>query len=185
MAGDRADAPAPRPVRCDIPFVGRAGQRALLDVRPRAGATGRSAVVSIIGEAGIGKTRLVDELICLLPDDAALLRGACAPYGETNVWWPIASALAGRLDLDVDADGDELRKTALERAAVVFEVDDRLPELDRFVETLAHLLGRPSDLDRLDPATARAAMVRAIVDERSPPGAARADRAVGRRHPVG
>ena len=150
--------------RDDVPFVGRAGQRSLLTSTLELVLSGRSAVVAITGEAGIGKTRLVEEMLFRLPSDAALLRGACAPYGEANAWWPLASALAGRLELDLDVDGEELRRRAQQRAAEVFEVAPDLPELKRFVETLAHMLGRTSELDRLDPATARGAMVRAIVE---------------------
>jgi class 3 adenylate cyclase/tetratricopeptide (TPR) repeat protein len=150
-------------LREDIPFVGRAGQRSLLTSTLELVLSGRSAVVAITGEAGIGKTRLVDEMLCQLPENSALLRGACAPYGETNAWWPLASALADRLELDVDLDGWELRHRALDRAASILDAEPDQPELKRFAETLAHLLGRPSELDRLDPTTARAAMIRTIV----------------------
>ena len=56
-------------------------------------ANGRSAVVAVTGEAGSGKTRLVSEMLQRFPSRSAVVfAGACAPYGENNVWAPIASA---------------------------------------------------------------------------------------------
>jgi len=46
--------------RTDVPFVGRANQRELLASVMTMVANGRSAVVAVTGEAGSGKTRLVN-----------------------------------------------------------------------------------------------------------------------------
>ena len=88
--------------RRDRPFVGRATQRELLASVMTMVAGGRSAVVSVSGEAGSGKTRLVSEALEDFPSrNVTLFAGVCAPYGENNVWSPIATALFRRLDLAV------------------------------------------------------------------------------------
>jgi class 3 adenylate cyclase len=47
-----------RPLRCDVPFVGRTGERVLLDAAVELVRAGHSGVVSIVAEAGAGKTPL-------------------------------------------------------------------------------------------------------------------------------
>src|SRR5207253_1788426 len=52
-----------RPARRTIPFVGRASEQAILGQSlGLASTTGRPVLVTIMGEAGIGKSRLADEL---------------------------------------------------------------------------------------------------------------------------
>src|SRR3546814_12489480 len=52
-------------------------------------------ILLVLGEAGVGKSRLAEELAAVAEcdHDALLLEGRCVPYGEANVWWPIADAL--------------------------------------------------------------------------------------------
>ena len=53
------------------PFVGREAELALLTERHRRAASGRGQVVLVTGEPGIGKSRLVDELVARLPTPEA------------------------------------------------------------------------------------------------------------------
>ena len=99
-----AAAAGTRPVRCDVPFVGRAHERALMDAAVQLVRNGHSGVVSIIGEAGAGKSRLADEIIVPLEGEATVVRTACAPYGESNVWAPVVAGLSTLFDLDPDVE---------------------------------------------------------------------------------
>jgi ATP/maltotriose-dependent transcriptional regulator MalT len=87
-------------------FVGRAAELRLLDEARRRAASGRSAVVVVGGEAGVGKTRLVDELIrrCQA-EDVRVLVGGCIELGEEGVpFAPVVAALQGMLrGMDPDA----------------------------------------------------------------------------------
>jgi DNA-binding SARP family transcriptional activator len=49
----------------------------------------RSRVVTVLGDAGVGKTRLVSELLSGL-DDATALVGRCSSYGEGATFLPLA-----------------------------------------------------------------------------------------------
>jgi DNA-binding SARP family transcriptional activator len=51
----------------------------------------RSRVLTVIGDAGIGKTRLAAELVSSA--DATALVGRCVPYGEGATYLPLAEAL--------------------------------------------------------------------------------------------
>ncbi len=149
----------------DVPFVGRSTQWELLASIMAMVANGRSAVVSVTGEAGAGKTRLVAEALDAFPSrSVTIFSGVCAPYGETNVWSPIATALFRRLDLDQAAPPELLREVSRAKGIELygFEPDDAV--LGRFVEGVLHLLGHPSELDHVAPAQARELLFSLIVE---------------------
>ncbi len=151
--------------RSDLPFVGRATQRELLASIMGMVAGGRSAVVAVSGEAGSGKTRLISEALEDFPSrSVTVYAGVCAPYGETNVWSPIATALYRRIDRSAPIPPERLRAVMRERGVELygFEPDD--PTLDRFVEATLHLLGAPSDLDHIAPAQARETLFAHIIE---------------------
>ena len=149
----------------DIPFVGRSTQWELLSSVMAMVANGRSAIVSVTGEAGSGKTRLVSEALDSFPSRAVtIFSGACAPYGETNVWSPIATALFRRLELDQDAPPDLLRSVSRDKGVELYGFEAGDPMLDRFVEGVLHLLGYPSELDQVPPAQAREILFSLIVE---------------------
>jgi DNA-binding SARP family transcriptional activator len=79
-------------VRRKAPLVGRTDELAVLRAA-LAGAQSerRSRVLTIVGEAGIGKTRLAAELVSSA--DATLLVGRCIPYGEGATYLPLAEAV--------------------------------------------------------------------------------------------
>ncbi len=149
----------------DVPFVGRSTQRKLLGSIMAMVANGRSAVVSVTGEAGAGKTRLVSEALDEFPSRAvSVFSGVCAPYGESNVWSPIATALFRRLDIDEAAPPLLLREMCRAKGVELYGFESGDPLLDRFVEGVLHLLGHPSELDDVAPAQARELLFSFIVE---------------------
>ena len=152
-------------LRPDLPFVGRAAQSELLTSIMSMVASGRSAVVSVSGEAGSGKTRLVNEALTAFPSRTVeIFAGVCAPFGETNVWAPIAAPLFRRLGLDPFAPAERLRGLTRAKGADVYGFDDGDSALDRFVEGIMHLLGHPSQLDDESPKQARGTLFSLIVE---------------------
>jgi class 3 adenylate cyclase len=149
----------------DGPFVGRSAQWELLASIMAMVANGRSAIVSVTGEAGAGKTRLVSEALDAFPSrEVTIFSGACAPYGETNVWAPIATALFRRLELDQEAPADLLREVSRAKGVELYGFEAGDPVLNRFVEGVLHLLGYPSELDQVQPAQARQILFSLIVE---------------------
>ena len=118
------DLPTPGPTRA---LIGRHDELAALHATfERVVATGTPATVTITGIAGIGKSRLVRELLDGIGDRAAVVAGRCLPYGEGITYWPIAEIvrrLAGRPEvsaIEEIAGGDrEARKIARHVARVV------------------------------------------------------------------
>jgi class 3 adenylate cyclase/tetratricopeptide (TPR) repeat protein len=73
-------------------FVGRRRELALLrETSERALVEYRCELVTVVGDAGVGKSRLVEEALGSL--DAAVVRGRCLPYGEGITYWPVIQVL--------------------------------------------------------------------------------------------
>jgi class 3 adenylate cyclase/tetratricopeptide (TPR) repeat protein len=92
------------------PFVGREHERKLLfETFLRAERESSVQLVTVIGEPGIGKSRLVTELRATLDDRPDLItwrHGRCLPYGEGITFWAlgeIVKAEAGILESDDQA----------------------------------------------------------------------------------
>jgi tetratricopeptide (TPR) repeat protein len=127
------------------PLVGRSAELALvIDAFGRA-AGGSTQMVTIAGEPGVGKSRLVRELrrhIDDLPDLTRWRQGRCLPYGEGITWWAlgdVAKAEAGVLETDTPA-------TALGKLAASLEPVLADPEERAWVAgRLAPLVGSEAD----------------------------------------
>jgi class 3 adenylate cyclase len=84
-AGARSARPAGRPL------VGRAREFAALDAEFRRSVAGPECrLVTLLGEAGVGKSRLIEEFVRGLAGQAAVLRGRCLSYGDGITFWPLA-----------------------------------------------------------------------------------------------
>ncbi len=82
---------APRPVGAVVaPFVGREAELELLaNTFERTVRDSRAHLVTVYGEPGVGKSRLVREFVSSL-EGATVLSGRCLPYGEGITYWPLA-----------------------------------------------------------------------------------------------
>lgn len=81
-----------RPRRHEMPLVGRVKELGVLrEVWESALAERRCKLVTILADAGIGKSRLVDEAVAQL--EVAVVRGRCLPYGEGITYWPVIEVL--------------------------------------------------------------------------------------------
>ena len=76
-------------------LVGRQDESWLLAVFEEAKREPLSQVVAVVGEPGIGKTRLANELIALVERDATVLTGRCISYGEGATYLPLREMVEG------------------------------------------------------------------------------------------
>ncbi|MCU1388178.1 MAG: hypothetical protein JWL72_1516 [Ilumatobacteraceae bacterium] len=156
--------PGERHRRRDVAIMGRSTELALaLATVDFTVANSQAALIAVDGEGGVGNSRHVDELLEAVRtrQPALVLEGSAVPYGESNVWWPIADALLDRLDLDPTAAPDAVRTVAVQQGRKMFGGDDEAA-LRQLAEAFQHLLGYPSKLDELDPQAARDAIARAV-----------------------
>jgi class 3 adenylate cyclase/tetratricopeptide (TPR) repeat protein len=73
-------------------FVGRDRELALVrDAWERVKADQRCELLTVVGDAGVGKSRLAAEFLASI--EATVVRGRCLPYGEGITYWPVVEVL--------------------------------------------------------------------------------------------
>ena len=99
----------PSPAR----LVGRDAELAALrEAWARAVRDASPQLATVIGAAGVGKSRVVAEALAGL-EGATILRGTCLPYGEGITYWPLAGVLRGAAGI-VELDDVDTARTKLE-----------------------------------------------------------------------
>ena len=89
--------------REDTPLVGRETELAALrGALDDAVATRATRLVTLTGDAGVGKSRLVRELVAGLESSALALRGRCLSYGEGITFWPIGEIVRSAAGIGED-----------------------------------------------------------------------------------
>jgi class 3 adenylate cyclase/tetratricopeptide (TPR) repeat protein len=127
-----------RSARRTIAFVGRDSEQAiLLQGLSLATVTGRPVLVTVLGEAGIGKSRLAAELVACLDSGVVVLRGRARSYTDTATFAPVAAIVA---ELAGVRDGETQDKTRDRLRELVERFSDP-SETDVMVERLALLFG--------------------------------------------
>jgi DNA-binding SARP family transcriptional activator len=115
--------------RLDAPLVGREAELArLLEAYANVSTDRHCRVVTVVGEAGIGKTRLARELVASVRKEARVLVGRCVSYGEGATYLPIMeivrqaveeNSLAGiRKLVDTEEDADAVAQRIAELTGV-------------------------------------------------------------------
>jgi predicted ATPase len=96
--------------RLDLPLVGRDSElRGLAAVLKGAESERKLEVALLIGEAGVGKSRLAAEL--LARSGTRSLMGRCLHYGEGITFWPIAEIVRSASGIsDADSPADAVRR---------------------------------------------------------------------------
>jgi len=109
---DRAAGPA---VRLSAPLVGRDTELAALrDAFERAVAERSCEVVTLVGSAGVGKSRLTAEFVSSLADEARVAGGRCLSYGEGLTFWPVRE-IVERLAQTESRDSSEQARSKIAR----------------------------------------------------------------------
>jgi tetratricopeptide (TPR) repeat protein len=94
------DGPATRP-----DLVGRRAELSvLIELLEESVTRPTPRLMLVLGEAGVGKTRLVDEFASTASGGALVLRGRCLSYGEGITFWPIVEALRNAAAIDDEDD---------------------------------------------------------------------------------
>jgi class 3 adenylate cyclase/tetratricopeptide (TPR) repeat protein len=133
--------PERRSVRHSLsPLVGREPELRLLESLAERVERDRSAhVVTVVGQAGVGKSRLLlefEQLLAAMPRSPRIRRGRCLPYGTGIVYWALGEVLRGEFGI-VDGDGAGVAWTKLRSGMVRLTGDGG----ERGAAIIARLLG--------------------------------------------
>jgi predicted ATPase len=112
--------------RLDAPMVGRGDELAtLMDVLGRARSTEHTQLVTVLGPAGVGKSRLLREFLARAGEEVWPLRGRCLSYGDGITFWPLAEVVREAAGIG-DNEPYELAGTKLETLAQEPDVAERV-----------------------------------------------------------
>jgi class 3 adenylate cyclase/tetratricopeptide (TPR) repeat protein len=111
-------------------FVGRQTElKALQEAWERAG-TGHGQIVAVIGEPGLGKSRLFYEFIASpLTQDWFILETGCISYGQVNPYLPIRDLLKAYFQIDDRDDESKIREKVDKRLMMDVALRPTLPAL--------------------------------------------------------
>jgi class 3 adenylate cyclase/tetratricopeptide (TPR) repeat protein len=112
--------------RQDTPIVGRDEELAALHAAYHHAVNSQCAhLVTVIGDAGLGKSRLVREVVDQIAAGARTLRGRCLPYGDGITFWPLVGMVSEAAGIR-DDDHPETARAKLLQAVKDSEVAARL-----------------------------------------------------------
>jgi len=124
--------------RLDAPLVGRERELAVLEgAFDRVAGAPACETVTVMGPAGVGKSRLTAELVARAGGRATVLQGRCLPYGEGITFWPIAAVVMAAIGAGA---GDSLPQ-ARARLAEALRADGGETDDELVADGLAPLLG--------------------------------------------
>jgi class 3 adenylate cyclase/tetratricopeptide (TPR) repeat protein len=88
--------------RLDAPMVGRMHEARLLgDAWERVVSEHSCHLFTLLGPAGVGKSRLAAEFLASL-GEALVVRGRCLPYGEGITYWPVVEVVKQLPETETD-----------------------------------------------------------------------------------
>jgi class 3 adenylate cyclase/tetratricopeptide (TPR) repeat protein len=124
--------------RSDNPLVGRLAELQLFDwVFQRAVRTSTCHLLTVLGPAGVGKSRLVAAAVDTLDDDATVLYGQCSSDAEGSSFWPVAEIVRRAAEIKT-ADSPDQAEAKLEEL-----LED--PDSERVADRLGRLIGLRPD----------------------------------------
>ncbi|MDO8484870.1 MAG: adenylate/guanylate cyclase domain-containing protein [Candidatus Limnocylindrales bacterium] len=124
------------------PFVGREVEMARLS-EALTDAEGRrvSRLLAVVGDAGVGKSRLIKEFADRASEGARVVRGRCLPYGDGITFWPLAEVVREAAAIA----GDDTLEVAIGKLGALLEREGSDPsERQAVVDRVAAVIGLSS-----------------------------------------
>src|SRR6266542_2324726 len=141
-----------------IPLVDRRRELALLgETFERVRETGRAHLFTLLGETGIGKSRLADELVAGLPEGTRALVGRANVFEEEATFAPLADLIRRELGVGRDEEPSLVRKRLDELVSGCCD----LSEIEQTAGRLGLALGMGGPAGRGEGRSYRAAEIRA------------------------
>jgi adenylate cyclase len=154
LLGQRRERAARRP-QTDEPLIGREDELAAIAAALDGLQRGRGGIVTVTGEAGVGKSRLTAETRRLAEDRGLRwLETRCLSYGAGLAYWPYTELLRGFAGLY----GDEAAATASDRFATALDEVGTRTALPFFAQLLGLDGENADEVAQLEPEAFRRAL---------------------------
>ena len=120
-------------------FVGRGRElEQLADAWDRALTGPRCELVTVVGDPGVGKSRLVAEALAQI--DARVVRGRCLSYGEGITYWPVVEVVKQLGVLPSDEEAASAIRSLLRESETVTDTDEIAWAVRKLLEEQAPLV---------------------------------------------
>ncbi|HVT19496.1 MAG TPA: AAA family ATPase, partial [Thermoanaerobaculia bacterium] len=130
------------------PLVGRSQEIALVLERWAAAKEGRGQVVMLAAEAGIGKSRLLEEIRRRIGRESHhWIEGRCSPYHQNSAFYPLIAMLAAWLGLDSGGSQEENLSRLESRVAGLESARGQIPLLASLLSISCEVRHAPLDLE--------------------------------------
>jgi class 3 adenylate cyclase/tetratricopeptide (TPR) repeat protein len=129
-------------------FVGRQDEIDLFRRLTAEAGSGKGRILALVGEAGMGKSRLVREFIqTQLPPDWKAMQAFSVSYGKAAPFFPVIELLRGYFDIAAGEDGQSAQTKILDRMlAADLTLGDAAPPILALLDALPRLPAK--DLER-------------------------------------
>jgi class 3 adenylate cyclase/tetratricopeptide (TPR) repeat protein len=125
--------------RLRAPLIGRESELRLLREAFQKASEERTAyLMTVFGQAGVGKSRLIRELVEIIGRER-VLRGRCLPYGSGITYWPLQEILRSEAGINGDDTRDDAARKI--RAAVLTALGPDSEEAEAVARRVAVVLG--------------------------------------------
>jgi ABC-type transport system substrate-binding protein/class 3 adenylate cyclase len=133
--------------RAGGPLVGREFELTVLERAMDGLRDGRGVIVSVLGEAGIGKTRLVGEIRDRYAGEVRFVEGRAVSYAQSFPYWPLRDLLREWLGVGASTPETRVRLDLKAQIAQLFgdHADDAYP----FIASLLGLTLEPEAAERI------------------------------------
>ena len=130
-------------------FVGRSRERETQDQAFHEACGGEGRMVGVVGEAGVGKSRLLLEFRKTISEtDSLYLEGRCVQYGGSMAYLPILAMLHTYFDIK-DGEGESTIKAKLQNK--ILSLDETLKPLITPLQEILSLRVDDADYLQVDP----------------------------------
>jgi class 3 adenylate cyclase len=141
-------------------FVGRESEMIQLQAAAEQAARGRGQIVAVVGEPGVGKSRLFYEFIeSHRIHDWLVLRSASVSYGKATAYLPLIDLLKGYFKI---ADSDDTRAIRSKVTGAILTLDEGLKDFVSPLLWLLEALAAGDAVGELDPLERRRRTLEAI-----------------------
>ena len=143
-------------------FVGRNKSMAVLMEAFDKVKSGSGRIVAVVGEAGVGKSRLLFEMRNrLAPDEAVYLEGRCRHFGGSMAYLPVLDILRAYFDIQ---DGDREAMVKKKMRDIIARLDENLDDLIAPLQEILSLTEGNDAFKQLEPKIKREKTFEALRD---------------------
>ncbi len=142
-----------------VRFVGRRREMGELERAWEAARAGRGQIVAVLGEAGVGKSRLLYEFKEQLTSGCRVLEGFSVSHGKAYAYLPLLELLKGYFRIRIE---DDERRRQEKVTGTVLALDRTLEDTLPYLFTLLGIGDRTGSLEQMDPQIRRQRALEAV-----------------------